>query len=245
MPRLREASLYGNPSAIDGGSPGHSPSGILFDAYGTLFDVYSLRLLAEELFPRHGAALAVLWREKQLDYTWLRTLCDRYVDFMAVTKDALIHACARLGLDLSEDQCQRLLEQYLRLPAYPEVLPALERLRAHGIPLAILSNGSPEMLASAISAAGMSGLFAHVLSADKVRKFKTAPEVYQLGVDAFDSPAARLVFVSSNGWDACCATWFGYRTLWLNRAGDPVERLGISPAGEARSMNDLFAFIGL
>jgi 2-haloacid dehalogenase len=241
----REDSLLTKHSAIDGGAPGHPPSGILFDAYGTLFDVYSLGSLAEELFPQHGAALAVLWREKQLDYSRLRTLCDRYVDFLTITKDALLHACARLRLDLSEEKCQRLLGQYVRLPAYPEVLPALERLRAHGMPLAILSNGSPEMLANAISVAGMSGLFTHVLSADKARKFKTAPEVYQLGVEAFDCPAAHLVFVSSNGWDACCATWFGYRTFWLNRAGDPVERLGIVPAGEARSMNELFAFLGL
>ena len=99
------------------------------------------------------------------------------------------------------------------------------------------------MLDSAISAAGMSGLFAHVLSADSVRKFKTAPEVYGLGVAAFDCPAERLVFVSSNGWDACCATWFGYRTVWVNRAGDPVERLGILPTAEARNLNDLFDFL--
>jgi 2-haloacid dehalogenase len=226
-------------------APGQPPNGILFDAYGTLFDVYSLGLLAEELFPQHGTALAALWREKQLDYSRLRTLCDRYVDFLTVTKDALLHACARLRLDLSEDKCQRLLGQYARLPAYPEVLRALERLRAHGMPLAILSNGTSEMLAGAIAAADMSGLFTHVLSADKVHKFKTAPEVYQLGVEAFDCPAGDLVFVSSNGWDACCATWFGYRTFWLNRAGDPVERVGIVPTGEARSMNDLFAFLGL
>jgi 2-haloacid dehalogenase len=201
--------------------------------------------LAEELFPQHGAALVALWREKQIDYSRLRTLCGRYVDFSIITQDALLHSCARLGLDLSVDNCQRLLDQYARLQAYPEVLPALERLRAHGIPLAILSNGNPQMLASAISAAGMSALFTHVLSADKVRKFKTAPEVYQLGVEAFDCPAEHLVFVSSNGWDACCATWFGYRTFWLNRAGDPVERLGVLPAAEARTMNDLFAFLDL
>jgi 2-haloacid dehalogenase len=237
--------LFGNQSTAGRDAPGRLPRGILFDAYGTLFDVHSVGSLAEELFPQHGAALAALWREKQIDYSRLRTLCDRYVDFSIITKDALLHSCARLRLDLAEDQCRRLLELYARLPAYPEVLPVLQRLRAQGIPLAILSNGSPQMLASAISAAGMSTLFTHVLSADKVRKFKTAPEVYQLGVEAFDCPAAHLVFVSSNGWDACCATGFGYRTFWLNRAGDPVERLGILPEGEARSMNDLFAFLGL
>jgi 2-haloacid dehalogenase len=221
------------------------PAGILFDAYGTLFDVYSLKVLAEELFPGHGAALASTWRDKQVDYSRLRTLCNRYVDFLAVTEDALRHSCARLRLELSDEKRQRLLGQYLRLTAYPEVLPTLTRLRALGYSLAVLSNGSPDMLESAISAAGMSGLFTHVLSADQVRKFKTAPEVYQLGVEAFHRPAGQLVFVSSNGWDACCATWFGYRTLWVNRARDPVEHLGIVPTGEGRDLDDLFQFLGV
>jgi 2-haloacid dehalogenase len=221
------------------------PAGILFDAYGTLFDVYSLSSLADELFPGHGAALASVWRDKQVDYSRLRTLCDRYTDFLAITEDALRHSCARLRLDLSDDKCRRLLGQYRCLAAFPEALATLKRLRALGLPLAILSNGSPQMLDSAVAAAGMSGLFAHILSADQVRKFKTAPEVYQLGVDAFHCPASRLVFVSSNGWDACCATWFGYRTLWVNRAGDPVERLGIVPTGEGRNLNDLFGLLGV
>jgi 2-haloacid dehalogenase len=224
---------------------GESKSGILFDAYGTLFDVYSIRALAEELFQGQGAALAALWRDRQIDYTRLRTLSDRYVDFLTVTEEALRYSCDRLRLVLSEDKCRRLLGQYHRLTAYPEVRPALERLRAHGFVLAVLSNGTPSMLEAAITAAGMSGLFTHVLSADQVRKFKTAPEVYQLGVDAFDRPAGQLVFVSSNGWDACCAAGFGYRTLWINRAGDPAERLGILPTGEARDMNDTLSFLGL
>ncbi|MHB8478026.1 MAG: haloacid dehalogenase type II [Steroidobacteraceae bacterium] len=205
-----------------------------------MFDLSSLSSAAEEMFPGYGTALAASWREKQLDYSRLRTLCDRYVDFTAVTKDALTHSCARLRLNLAEDQCERLLRHYGRLTPFPEALPTLQGLRALGIPLAILSNGTLAMLDSAICAAGMSGLFTHVLSADSVRKFKTAPEVYRLGVAAFDCPAERLTFVSSNGWDACCATWFGYRTVWVNRTGDPVERLGILPTAEARSLNDLF-----
>ena len=221
------------------------PAGILFDAYGTLFDVYSLSSLAEELFPGHGAALASMWRDKQVDYSRLRTLCDRYVDFLAITADALRHSCARLRLDLSDDKHRRLLGQYRRLAAHAEALATLVRLRALGLHLAILSNGSPEMLDSAVAAAGMSGLFTHILSADQVRKFKTAPEVYQLGVEAFHCAANRLVFVSSNCWDACCATWFGYRTLWVNRAGEPVEQLGIVPTGEGRNLNDLFGFLGV
>jgi 2-haloacid dehalogenase len=222
-----------------------SVEGVIFDAYGTIFDVYSLRDLAEELFPGSGAALAALWRDTQLDYSRLRSLCDKYVDFSIVTEDALRHSCARLRLDLSTEKCRRLSQQYLRLAAFPEALPTLERLRSLGFPLAILSNGSPQMLESAIASAGMSGLFTHVLSADRVHKFKTAPEVYQLGVDAFERPAGELVLVSSNGWDACCATWFGYRTLWINRAGMPVDRLGILPTDEGRTLNDVLGFLGI
>jgi 2-haloacid dehalogenase len=225
--------------------PRELQTGILFDAYGTLFDVYSLGSLAEELFPGYGAALAKVWRERQVDYTRLRTLSDRYVDFLTVTEEALRYSCERLRLDLSDDACRRLLGQYHRLDAYPEALPTLELLRAQGFALAILSNGTGAMLESAVSAAGMSGLFTYILSADSVRKFKTAPEVYRLGVDAFACPAEQLVFVSSNGWDACCATGFGYRTLWVNRSGDPVERLGVVPTGEGRSLSDIAGFLGL
>ena len=222
---------------------GGSARGILFDAYGTLFDVYSIAALAEELFPGKGAALAAQWRDKQLEYTRLRTLSDRYVDFQAVTEQALQYCCARLRLDLSEERSDRLLDQYRRLSAFPDALPALARLRAQGFSLAILSNGTPGMLASANAAAGLSGLFDHILSADQVRKFKTAAAVYELGVAAFGRPARELVFVSSNGWDACAATWFGYRTFWVNRAGDPLERLDIAPSGEGRGLNDLVGFL--
>jgi 2-haloacid dehalogenase len=209
-----------------------------------MFDVHSVASVAEESFPAHGVALARLWREKQIEYTRLRTLCDRYADFSKVTRDALVHSCARLRLELSERQCRQLLEYYACLPAYPDAVAVLERLHAAAIPLAILSNGTPQMLTSAIAAAGMSGLFQCVLSADQVRKFKTAPEVYRLGVEAFDCPPERLVFVSSNGWDVCCATWFGYRTFWLNRVGDPVEQLDVVPMGEGRDLHELVAFVG-
>jgi 2-haloacid dehalogenase len=221
------------------------PNGVLFDAYGTLFDLYSLGLIGEQLFPGYGAVLASTWRAKQLDYSRLRTLCDRYVDFFSVTRDALIYSCAVLRLDLSEEKCQRLMQQYGCLTPFPEALAVLERLRDHRIPIAILSNGTQEMLGSAVSAGGMSGLFEYILSADQVRKFKTAREVYQLGLEAFDCLPEQLVFVSSNGWDACCATWFGYRTFWVNRADEPGERLGISPTGEGRSLKDLMSFLDL
>jgi 2-haloacid dehalogenase len=221
------------------------PDGILFDAYGTLFDLNSLHSIAEELYPGRGAALTALWRQKQLEYSRLRTLCDQYLDFAAVTRDALIHSCARLLLQPTEQEYQRLLGQYARLALFPDVLVTLERLNAAGIRLAILSNGTLALLESAVRAAGMSGMFTAVLSAESVRKFKTAPEVYGLGVAAFNCPAERLLFVSGNGWDACCATWFGYRTLWVNRSAEPAEQLGILPTAEARSLQDVIAFVGL
>lgn len=217
------------------------PAGILFDAYGTLFDVYSIQALCEDLFPGHGAALASGWREKQLDYTRLRTLSHAYVDFLRVTEDALRYSCDRLKLKLTEQHCSRLLDHYNRLPAFPDARPALESLVAAGLKLAILSNGTPGMLGSLMSASGMSPLFRQLLSADQVQAFKTAPAVYQLGVDAFKCPAGELVFVSSNGWDACCAAKFGYQTLWINRHGDPPERLGMGPVAEMRSMEDMAA----
>ena len=216
---------------------------VAFDAYGTLFDVYSVGALAEELFPGKGAALAELWRERQIEYTRIRTLCDRYADFWSVTGDALDFACERLDLPLTNDARDQLMGQYAKLPTFPENRGVLQALRDHGIPLAILSNGSPDMLASAVAAAGMSDLFDHLLSVDAVRKFKTAPEAYQLGPDAFGCTAGEIVFVSSNAWDVCGATWFGYTTFWVNRAGAPLERLGVRPVAEGRTLNDLVEFV--
>ena len=134
------------------------------------------------------------------------------------------------------------MAQYERLHAFPENLAALQELRRLGIPLGILSNGTPWMIANAVAAAGMDGLFDHILSVDSVRKYKTAPEAYQLGPEAFGCPAAEILFVSSNGWDVCGATWFGYTTFWVNRAGSPLERLGVRPVGEGHSLDDVVAF---
>lgn len=223
---------------------GRPVQAVAFDAYGTLFDVYAVGALAEQLFPGHGPALAALWRDKQLEYARVRTMCDRYADFRQVTGDALDHACDRLGLRLEQEGRARLMGQYERLPAFDDVLPALRRLRSAGLPLAILSNGTPAMLDGAIAAAGLDGLFDHVLSVDAVRRFKTDPAAYRLGPDAFGCPAQRILFVSSNGWDVCGATWFGYTTFWMNRAGLPPERLGVQPSAEGRRMADLAGLLG-
>ncbi len=212
---------------------------IAFDAYGTLFDVYSVGALAETLFPGKGAQLSTVWRDKQIEYTRLRTLCDQYADFWQVTQDALDFTCDLMGLTLATADRDRLLGQYARLTAFPENAAELHRLKSAGIPLAILSNGTPWMLDQATTASGLSGYFDHILSVDPVRRFKTAPEAYQLGPNTFRCPAAEILFVSSNGWDICGATWFGYRTCWLNRHNLPLDRLGVTPHHIGKSLADV------
>lgn len=216
---------------------------IAFDAYGTLFDVYSIGALAEKLFPRRGAELAELWREKQIEYTRLRTLCSMYKPFWEVTQDALIFACKKLELELGFEAQNALMGQYAKLQSFPENLGVLQQLHATGLKLAILSNGNSQMLEAVVKAAGMQGLFNHILSVDAVKKFKTAPEAYQLGPDVFGLSAKNILFVSSNCWDACAATWFGYTTYWVNRADAPLEELGVTPHGQGRTLADLVDFV--
>jgi 2-haloacid dehalogenase len=216
---------------------------IVFDAYGTLFDVYSIGALAERLFPGKGAALAELWRDKQIEYTRLRTMCSTYKPFWEVTQDALVFACRKLKLDLTLDAQNLLMGQYAKLPAFPENLPVLQELKATGMKLAILSNGNPDMLNAAVQAAGMQDVFNHVLSVDAVKKFKTAPEAYQLGPDFLGVAAKDILFVSSNCWDVCGAGWFGYKTFWVNRAGAPLEELGVTPHGQGATLTNLRGFV--
>jgi 2-haloacid dehalogenase len=150
---------------------------ICFDAYGTLFDVYSVGALTEKLFPGHGKSVSESWRDKQIEYTRLRTMCDQYKDFWEVTKDALVFSCRKLQLDLTEEKKNELMDQYAKLPAFSENLEVLKALKKKGIKLAILSNGTPSMLESAVKAAGMEDIFNHLLSAHTVQKFKCHPEV--------------------------------------------------------------------
>ena len=216
---------------------------IAFDAYGTLFDVYSIGALAEKCYPGKGDALAALWRDKQIEYTRLRTMCSMYKPFWEVTQDALIFSCKKLGLQLDFDAQNILMGQYAKLQAFPENLAVLQQLRQMNLKLAILSNGNLHMLESAVNAAGMQGLFSHLLSVDAVKKFKTAPEAYQLGPDVFGLTAKKILFVSSNGWDVCGATWFGYTSFWVNRANAPMEELGVTPDGQGCSLTDLLSFV--
>ncbi|KVE27335.1 haloacid dehalogenase [Burkholderia singularis] len=225
------------------------PKAVLFDAYGTLFDVHAVVAAAEQMFPGRGEALSQLWRRKQLEYSQLRTLADpdggRYKPFWDLTLDALRFAARALGLTLAAVAEKRLMDEYACLSTYPDTVPTLRALRARTSPpkLAILSNGNPQMLDIALKSAGMSSLFDRVLSVDAVRAYKPSPAAYALGTAAFDATPADIVFVSSNGWDAAGAGWFGYRTFWLNRAGAPAEELGSPSTGTGAGMADLLAFI--
>jgi 2-haloacid dehalogenase len=210
---------------------------IVFDAYGTLFDVHSVARKADELFPGKGAALSQLWRTRQLEYTWLRSLMGRYEDFSAVTRSALRYACSALALPLDEERTAALMEAYLHLSPYAEVPGALARLQS--LPLAILSNGSPAMLDPLVRNAGLADRFSAVLSVDALRIYKPHPSVYQYAVDRLSTPAREIAFISSNYWDIAGATVFGFRTFWINRAGAQPDELGVQPEAQLASLMDL------
>jgi 2-haloacid dehalogenase len=215
--------------------------GLLFDAYGTLFDVQSV-VEAARAVTSDPLALSSLWRAKQLEYTWLRSLMGRYEDFWAVTESALVFACRRLGLDPSPGARARLMEAYLRLEPYPDAAPALERLR--GMPCAILSNGTPRMLEAVVRHAGLDQYLEAVISVDEVAIFKPAPEVYALGPSRLGLPREALGFVSANAWDAAGAKAYGFEVAWLNRARAPREELGLAPDLELGDLGGLPAALG-
>lgn len=207
----------------------------VFDAYGTLFDVNSAAQQAKEALGEKWQALAEIWRAKQLQYTWLRSLMGRHTDFWRLTRDALDYALASLKIN-DPDLRERLMDLYLKLSPYPEVKDALARLKAGGQKLAILSNGSPEMLEAAVANGGIAELLDSVLSVEKVGIYKPHPSVYRMAVDALGLKPAQICFLSSNGWDAYGAKAFGFRVLWCNRFGQPQERIPEPPDGEIQSL---------
>jgi 2-haloacid dehalogenase len=214
---------------------------LVFDAYGTLFDPFAVRTRAEELFPGNGAALSQIWRAKQLEYSWLRTLMGRYENFWKITEDALVFSCHTLKLSCNEHQRKQLMQVYLTLPAFPEVKPVLEKL-PH-LPLSILSNGTPEMLSPLVAANGMNHFFKNILSVDALRMYKPRSEVYQHAAASHGVPKESIGFVSSNYWDIAGATSFGFRTYWLNRASVPADELGVNPAATLQTLSDLAAVL--
>jgi 2-haloacid dehalogenase len=215
--------------------------GLLFDAYGTLFDVHSV-IEAGRAVTSDPQALSGLWRQKQLEYTWLRSLMGRYEDFWVITESALIFACRRLGLQVSAAERRRLMDAYLTLRAFPEVREALERLR--GLPCAILSNGAPRMLEAVVDHNGLGPDLRAVVSVDEVRTFKPHPAVYALGAARLGLPRAAIGFVSSNGWDVAGAKAFGFQVVWVNRQGAPLDELGVTADLELPDLEGLAAALG-
>ncbi len=218
-------------------------SACVFDAYGTLFDVHSAAERCRDALGAKADGLSATWRAKQLQYTWLRSLMREHVDFRRVTADALDYAMASEGLSDPELR-DRLMDLYMELDAYPEVPEVLSRLKAAGLGTAILSNGSPDMLAAAVGSAGVAGHLDHVLSIEEVGIYKPDPRVYQLAVDRLTMPAARICFMSSNGWDMHGAAAFGFQAVWVNRYGQPDEKLPGAPRATLTSLGPLPDMLG-
>ncbi|MDE2229414.1 MAG: haloacid dehalogenase type II [Alphaproteobacteria bacterium] len=216
----------------------------VFDAYGTLFDVTSAAQRCADALENKADALATLWRTSQLQYTWLRSLMGKHADFWQVTGEALDHAMDALGI--SDDALKtQLIELYLVLSAYPDAKLALVALRRAKRPAAILSNGSPKMLAAAVTSAGLGDLLNAVLSVEDIGVYKPHPTVYQLAVERLGVPAARICFVSSNGWDAVGASAFGMNAVWVNRSGLKIERLPAKPITQIKRLDELPTLLGL
>lgn len=210
---------------------------LVFDAYGTLFDVHSVTSLADEIFAGQGAKLSQLWRSKQLEYTWQRTLMGRYEDFAAVTRDSLDYASRALQLELKPADSKRLLEAYRHLEPFPETRAALESLLPRR--LAILSNGSPSMLTPMVENAGLASFFDHVLSVDELKLYKPHPRVYQLACDKFGLESNNIGFISSNFWDVSGAAHFGFQSFWINRSNAVADALGATPRAVLSRLTDL------
>ena len=200
---------------------------IAFDAYGTLFDVNSVIALCERKFPGRGVELSKLWRAKQLEYTWLRSLSGQYEDFWMVTESALVFSCRSLSLACPSQTRKELMESYLRLEIFSDVRTALAKLSRFR--LATLSNGSPRMLSASVKSAGLNGVFTDVISADEVKIYKTSPRVYGLVSQHLAIPDNAVAFASSNFWDIAGAKSFGFWTCWVNRGKLPQEELSVMP----------------
>ena len=223
---------------------------IAFDAYGTLFDVYSMGQLAEELFPGHGQAFALMWRDRQIEYTRLVTMSDSnpegskyYLPFWELTIRSLRYVCKRMDLNLTSDKEKQLMDQYAKLTGFEDSLDVLKAVKQKGISTAILSNGSSEMLATVVESNGLKPYLDKVVTVEEVRLFKTAPQAYALLQKAFPVKKEEILFVSSNAWDALAAKWFGFDVFWVNRLGHPFEEIGEKPNYEGNSLSKVLEVI--
>ena len=223
---------------------------IAFDAYGTLFDVYSMGELAEALFPGHGQTLSLMWRDRQIDYTRLVTMSDpstvgskHYLPFWDITIRSLRYVCKRLGLELTASTEKQLMDQYAKLSSFEDSLMVLQEIKKRGASTAILSNGSREMLATVVESNGLKPYLDKVVTIEEVRLFKTAPQAYELLLKSFPVKKEEVLFVSSNAWDALAAKWYGYDVFWVNRLGHPFEEIGEQPNFEGNSLSKVLEVI--
>ena len=223
---------------------------IAFDAYGTLFDVYSMGELAEELFPGQGQAFALMWRDRQIEYTRLVTMSDPspagskyYLPFWELTIRSLRYVCKRMSLSLTPEYEKRLMDQYAKLTGFADSLTVLKNIKEKSISTAILSNGSREMLTAVVESNGLKPYLDKVVTVEDVRLFKTAPQAYELLLKAFAVNKKEILFVSSNAWDALAAKWYGFDVFWVNRLGHPFEEIGEKPNYEGSSLSKVLEVI--
>lgn len=214
---------------------------IAFDGF-VIIDPRSVAMRAEEFFPGQGARMMEIWRLRQFEYSWLRTLSRRYTDFWQVTEDALVFAAKATKLDLSTDRRDALMQTFLELKAWPDVAPALRDLKGRGIRMAFLANPTTKMFDAVVRNSGLEGLLEEHLSTDRVRAYKPDPRAYQMGLDAFGLTRQEIAFAASASWDAVGAKAFGFPTIWVNRAGLPAEELGSAPDVIGAGMADLLKF---
>jgi 2-haloacid dehalogenase len=218
---------------------------VVFDLYGTLYDVHSVARQCDASYPGRGMEISVLWRQKQLEYTWLRSLMGQYIPFEEATRDALVYTCQHLKVapDLDPSTCATLCDAYLRLSPYPEVPDALRGLRDLGLPLAILSNGSAFSINSVVQTSGLQAYFTALLSVEAVGVFKPDFRVYRLACETLGLSAEEVLFVSSNAWDASGAYHFGFNVCWVNRDGKIFDQLGAKPHATVTGVDDVLTLI--
>lgn len=220
----------------------HSIKAIAFDAF-PIFDPRPIFALVETLFPGKGKELSSAWRIRQFEYQWLRALSGQYVDFWQATEDGLLFAAKQLNLEMSDGKREQLMNAYLNLKSWPDVVPALKSLRDANIRLAFLSNMTPKMLSTNMHNSGLDEFFEHIISTDSAKTYKPDPRAYQLGVDTLKLKREEIAFAAFAGWDVAGAKWFGYPTFWVNRIGLPNEELGVMPDGTGKSLVQLVDFV--
>jgi 2-haloacid dehalogenase len=214
---------------------------VAFDAF-PIFDPRPIAELTESLFPGKGRAIVDAWRTRQFEYQWLRALSGHYADFLQTTEDSLRFAATQLQIELQPDATQTLMTAYMNLKVWPDVPGAIETLRNAGLRLTLLSNMTGSMLERGLKSAHLDGAIG-ILSTDAIRTYKPDPKAYRMAVDALRLKRAEILFAAYAGWDVAGAKWFGYPTFWVNRAGNPMEELGVAPDGSGRDLNALANFV--